>query len=361
MSIKNKNYDMETVALNFIFQSTSRLNPNVTNGSSQNSNSVWNSYYSVNNPQEPYQTVTQHESTPEPQEPENKTDNEIKQDVLNILKNNPNVKIDFESEGGQMLLDIAVKKYNAMKAIKPNITEEEVSRRLGNYINGYIYHTGENIFGTQSLGEAINIDSGYSNFEMVNPDIRDAVNNGNMDAYQAAFRQQAKEYIEFYDENGDGKIDLAELVMSEINETQNELKRNLTDEEKNAIKEMAMTKIATLDKDNDNKLNENEIAGYHWARNNLHGKGYSMTYQEFDEFETSMFKWRTLTPEEIEKGNLCAAVLKKYGLKVGSLDQDLSKYGFTQEDYETITEGLEFLKVSVALQAYDNGYQGFKQ
>lgn len=357
MSINN-NVDMKMGFLNQILQCTGGLVSATMNNITQGVNSVWDVDNSSNT-QIPAETET--EAVPEPLETPKKNDDEIKQEVLDILQNNPNVKVDFKSEGGKLILEAAVKKYDAMKAVNPKITAAEVSRRLSNYVNGYIYHTGENFFGVQSLGEAIGVDSGYSNHELVNPDIKDAVNKGDTDAYKEAFHQQAKEYIEFYDETGDGKIDLAELIMSEVNETQTEMKRNLTKDEKSAIKEMAMTKIATLDKNGDNKLDENEISGYHWARNNLHGKGYNMTYQEYDEFETALYGWQDLTPEQIEKGNQCDTVLKKHNLKVGSLNQDLSTYGFTPQEYKIVSEGLEFLKVSVAHQAYDNGYEGLKQ
>lgn len=398
------NVDMKTVFWNQILQTAGTIVFTATSGL----NSIWDSNSSseqtVSTPAEP-------ETAPEPNEPPKKSADEIKQEVLNILKNNPNVKVDFKGEDGKLILDAAVRKYDAMKAQNPNITDAEVSRRLGNYVNGYIYHQGEYKFGLQQLGEVIGVDTGYSNYVLANPDIKDAVDKGDMNAYKEAFHQQAREYIEFYDENGNGKIDYTELAATEVCNAIDEYAQSLTKEQKNDIKQKVREKmeyiaakeiisrgkidiadlaekavsailkkygqslsedeidiikhelynvdmkIATLDKNNDNKLDENEISGYHWARNNLYGQGYNMTYQEYDEFETAMLNWSNLPEELIDAGNKCAAVLKKYNLTVGSLGQK-SLDRLTPEERNIVYEGLEFMKVKVALQAYDNGYEG---
>lgn len=234
---------------------------------------------------------TTESSEEKPTEPE-KTDNEIKEDVINLLKNNSSVNVDFKSEEGKQIMTDVVRKYTAIKSLNPNISDADLSKRLGNYINGYLYHCKEHQFGLQSMGEDMGISAKASNDKIVNEDVDNANKNKDMTAFTDAFHQQAKEYIEFYDSNSDNKIDFEELYNVEVKETielyGNDLSSKEIAELKDDITTKVARKIANYDKNNDNKLDENEISGYMWARNRWQDDGATLTYEEYKGFENAM-------------------------------------------------------------------------
>lgn len=217
-----------------------------------------------------------------------KTDKQIEQEVKNILKYDKDINVDFNSDAGKAILKDFVKKYNVIKEVNPNITNTELSRRICNYAKGYLYHQQENLFGLQKASQAYGKDLGYSNTVIENKDIKNAVDNNDMDAYKTAFHQQAKEYIEYYDDNSDGKIDVNEFIRKDVADLTEAIGEDLNQAEGTSTQNDALRQIANFDMNGDNKLDENEIAGYLWARNNWQGQGYNMTYAEFKDFETSI-------------------------------------------------------------------------
>ena len=247
----------------------------------------------------PASPTTAAEETAEPNTPENtpkKTDEQIKEDIKIYLKNN-NVYKDFDSNEGKDIINITFNKYKAIKELHPKIEEAELSRRLCNYVKGYLYHQKENQFGLQRKGN----DPGFSNDVVTNEDIKNAIDANDMTSYKKAFHQFAKEYVEFYDFNENG-VEVNEFIRIEVAETEKELGRKLTDEEGKAIQEMALKKVGYLDMNKDNVLDENEIAGYLWARNKWSDNDASnMTYNDFNNFETALYGDKTITARQAIK------------------------------------------------------------
>ena len=88
-----------------------------------------------------------------------------------------------------------------MKAVKPNIDNEEAIDRLTNYAKAWDF----NQFGVKA---ASGLEVTYKNTECANAK--------NLDELKSAYKQFGKEYVEFYDQNENDKIDIYELFYQEL-------------------------------------------------------------------------------------------------------------------------------------------------
>ena len=96
-----------------------------------------------------------------------------------------------------------------------------------------------------------------------------------------------------------------------------ELGEALTPEEKMAIQDQAINRMAILDKNHDNKLDENEIAAYLWAMSKINdgatGKSaHDITFSEWKAVQESMgilSLGDDATQEDIDKYALFAQAL----------------------------------------------------
>lgn len=108
--------------------------------------------------------------------------------------------IDFDSLGELYKRDV-VSKYNTMKDVKSNITDEELETRIVNYTKGWMYNNFEQ---KTLLGK--------------NPaEFKSECKANTVDELKGKYTQFAKEYIEYYDKNSDGEIDVAELLYDAVN------------------------------------------------------------------------------------------------------------------------------------------------
>ena len=201
--------------------------------------------------------------------------------------------------------DIAAK-YNAIsKYYSDNNLEKDargltVEDRILNYAKGVAAHKLEAQFAEQYQND---VES--SDLKFVNSDVEQAIADGDMDAFKAAFHQSAREYVELYDSaEGDGAIDVNELVEME----EKELGRALTAEEKELVNSLAINRMAVLDINENNKIDESEVAAYLWAMsriNDENGKstGADITYSEWVTAQESMgiLGLENPTQEEIDK------------------------------------------------------------
>lgn len=200
--------------------------------------------------------------------------------------------------------DVTTKYKNILAYNKANnieMDDTKLSERIANYTKGLKAHAKETEFANAWANDT------ESNTKLENSAVREAVANGDMNAFKAAFHQSAKEYIELYDNaEGDGKIDVNELIQMETKE----LGRQLTSEEIKIIQNEAINRIAILDQNNDGKLDENEIAAYLWATSKINDGANDKTADDitFNEWKTAQESMGVLsipqdelTQEQIDK------------------------------------------------------------
>ena len=256
--------------------------------------------------------------------------------------------------------------YNTKNGIKTD--EAKLKERIINFAKGLQYHNAETQFALNNGGEAIVIDG-----------VKEAVQNGDMEAFKAAFHQKAKEYIELYDNTeGDGKISIDELVAME----EKELGRALTAKEKNIVEENAINMISVLNQDNDPAtLDENEIAAYLWTMSKINDGNDKKTADDitFEEWNTSreslgILSGTTLTDEQLDIINPAFSIINKTGKSLEELYEleDLSSLDITDEEKNILSNALPLLfdngfnqemidNYAKFTQALRNGYEGLKE
>ena len=202
---------------------------------------------------------------------------EYEDTVLDILKKANIDTSDIEVN------DVIQKYKNIVEYNKANnieVDEAKLTERIENYAKGLKFAKVEAEF-ANALSDGSEVDT-----KLENNAVKEAVANGDMNAFKAAFHQSAKEYIELYDNTeGDGKIDVNELIRAEARE----LGRDLTKDEIKIIQQEAINRVAILDQNNDNVLDENEIAAYMWAMSKINDGQDKKTADDitFDEWKTS--------------------------------------------------------------------------
>lgn len=295
---------------------------------------------------------------------ENVTENNAAaQNVKTILKN-ANIDIDETSDD----FNDIVNKYNAIKSVKPDITDENLAERISNYAKGLQYHKTEMKFAARDTSTAATIDG-----------VEEAVNEGDMEKFKASFHQKAKEYIELYDSaDGDGKISVDELIAME----EKELGRALTAEERKIVQEEAINRIAILNQDSDETtLNEDEIAAYLWAMSKINDgndkkTAHDITAAEWNTSQESMgiLSGTELTDEQWNIVNPAFNIINKTGKTLDELYliEDLSGLNLSDEEKNTLSQALPLLaengftqemidNYGKFAQALKNGYEGLKQ
>ncbi len=183
--------------------------------------------------------------------------------------------IDFDSLGELYKRDV-VSKYNTMKAVNPNITDEELETRIVNYTKGWMYNNFEQktLLGKNPVDFKSECSKATTETEL-----------------KDKYTQFAKEYIEYYDQNSDGEVDVAELLYDAVNShyfsteklnsaeakqkaiqivedfTKNKLKANengSTDEKilASVIDKLNFLNLEATNSNSDKTLNVNEIKAY---------------------------------------------------------------------------------------------------
>ncbi len=290
-------------------------------------------------------------------ESDEKIKDEINKKAVEII--NKEIKAHLENEEEKKLLADVVKKYTLIKEGNPNISDAELATRMENYIRGSIYHLKETKFGLQGYAESVGEDYGYSNEVISDERVAQANANNDLEAYKAAYHKQAQEYIEYYDDNNNGKVEENEFIRKEVASLTEMLGgEELNAEEGNEIQKEAKIKIKTFDKNNDNELDENEISAYLWARSNWHLNGNELTYEEYMEYETAIGTIGYLSKDDKRDADACSAILSKYDkdYDIRKLPEDLSTLGLTPEEIEIVEKGLPALKIIFAKEAFENGY-----
>ena len=294
--------------------------------------------------------------------------------VLDILKKANIDTSDIEVN------DVIQKYKNIVEYNKANnieVDEAKLTERIENYAKGLKFAKVEAEF-ANAWSDGSEVDT-----KLKNNAVKEAVANGDMNAFKAAFHQSAKEYIELYDNTeGDGKIDVNELIRAEARE----LGRALTNDEIKIIQQEAINRDTILDQNNDNVLDENEIAAYMWAMSKINDGQDKKTADDitFDEWKTSQTSMgifsglKQWTENDQTKTMQAYPILGKIqaneqGIKLEDLyGADLNKFEFLNtEERSQLKEGLEILeregftpkmiddygKFDAALK---NGYEGLR-
>ena len=305
-------------------------------------------------------------------ESDEKTDDEIKNEIVKLVKDGV-IKLNLGDEEDKKCLAKLIRKYDAIKKAYPDITDEKLAERLENYRKGYLYHLKETQFGLQGYTESVGEDYGYSNEVIADETVAKAIKMDNetqnkeekeeaMKIYKSAYHKQAQEYIEYYDDNNNGKVDVNEFIRKEVATLQEMLGgEELDTAEGNEIQKEAEIKIATFDMNNDKELDENEISAYLWARSNWQIKDSILTYSEYNDYENAIYGVANLTEEQGKKAEACDNVLKEHELDIYELPDDLSTLKLSSAELQEVKDGLKYLKIIYnrrdAKEAFENGYE----
>ncbi len=252
-------------------------------------------------------------------------------------------------------IDDISKKYEAIKTANPDIEDEKISERISNYAKALKMHQKETNFANawkygSPVNEAIEISG-----------VAQAIEGGNIDEFKSAFHKAAKEYIELYDNaQGDGKIDVDELLAIE----EKELGKKLTEEERKIVLSEAINRVAILDANSDNVLDEAEIAAYLWAMSKINdGKtGKTADNITFDEWKTSQNAMNVLSGyemTEVENSmvNYALQVSNKMGIpieKLYAMDDYSSLTSLKTEEQVMLKAGMNVLKSKVSVDDITN-------
>ena len=219
-------------------------------------------------------------------------------DVNNEIKTYLNKSnIDFDNLDSSLKSDI-VAKYNVIKETTPDISAEKLEQRITNYAKGLQYKQTEAKFALDYQNNKTTSDTKYEiagvKEAMESFDGKtEASYNKAIEKQNAAFHQTAQERIELYDNDGDGKISVKEFILQSEKDEETRLGRALTAEEKKVIKEEAINRIALLDQNKDNQLDNNEMAAFVWATAKVNDTETSksandITYNEWVTTEETM-------------------------------------------------------------------------
>ncbi len=247
-------------------------------------------------------------------------------------------------------------KYENMVSYAQNnsaeVNDEKIKERIVNYAKGLQYHKAEAGFALNNSGEPIIVEG-----------VKEAVENNDMEAFKAAFHQKAKEYIELYDNNNDGKINPDELIAME----EKELGRALTQEEKSIVQEEVVNRLAILNQDKDSALDENEISAYMWAMSKINdgrsGKtAQDITFEEWNVSQTSMgiLSGTKLTEDQWNVILSAVPLITNTGKSIDVLyTEDLSNLSLTEEDKKTLETALTLLEENGFTQEMIDNYAKF--
>lgn len=161
-----------------------------------------------------------------------------------------------------------IKKYENIKEIYPNITDEKISERLNNYTKALKSHATE-----LEMGEAFaaGFENGNivevltsSDLKIVDEDIENAKDPSKDDFFTTRINRGAG-YVELYDTNGDEAVDFNEFKALEEHDSG----QTLTQEEIDATKVV----FDRIDKNGNGKIDATEMASHLYAVSRITDEG----------------------------------------------------------------------------------------
>ena len=257
------------------------------------------------------------------------TEAELKENITNLLFQNG---IDTSDDS---FINEVIAKHNSIvnnaKSKGEELDAAIVNRRLINFAKGLQYKQTEAAFGFLYQN-----DETSSNIKHEIAGVKEAVAsfdgktqesfNQAMQKQNDAFHAAAEQRIELYDSDGDGKVSIRELIEQSIKDEEKRLGRALTAEEKTIVQQEAVNRVALLDQNQDNDIDQNEMAAFVWATAKVNDTETSKSANDITYNE-----W--VTTEE---------TMSLLGLPEGELTQDdINKIGKFQQTLKNGYEGLK--------------------
>lgn len=207
--------------------------------------------------------------------------NKVKQTVLGILKN-----ANIEDKVNSDMLEKIIDKYVNMQTYAQNNGIEctdtvlnEFETRTVNYTKALLRKGQEEKF----MNYFVDDEAGKTPANIEFEEVKQAILNKDLGAMVRAFKEYAAQDIELGDTNGDGALDVVEMIEMEAKD----LGYDLTKDQLEELKEAVLERVALLDANNNGKIDRNEQAAYLWAMANINHKedgrltNADVTYQEW--------------------------------------------------------------------------------
>lgn len=243
------------------------------------------------------------------------TDAELKENITDLLFQNG---IDTSDDS---FINEVISKHNSIvnnaKSKGEELDTAIVNRRLINFAKGLQYKQTEAAFGFLYQN-----DETSSNVKHEIAGVKEAIESFDgktqasfdnaMKKQNDAFHQAAAERIELQDTSGDGKVSVNELIAQSVKDEKTRLGRELTAEEIKTIQESAINRVAMLDQNYDNEIDQNEMAAFVWATAKVNDTETSKSASDitYNEWVTTE---ETMTLLSVPQGELTQDEINKIG------------------------------------------------
>lgn len=192
----------------------------------------------------------------------------------------------------------SITEYYTNNGIEKDARGLTAQDRIVNYVKGLQYKETESKFAQHYSNDETNCDikheiAGVSEaIESYDGKTEESLNQA-IQKQNDAFHAAAVQRIELYDSDGDGKVSVSELIEQSIKDEEKRLRRSLTAEEKASVQEEAINRVALLDQNQDNNIDQNEMAAFVWATAKVNDTETSksandITYEEWVTTEETM-------------------------------------------------------------------------
>lgn len=256
------------------------------------------------------------------------TENKSSEDIVKEMLSEVDLK-------GVDLKDV-VGKYNTILAVdKANNTTtptEKIQKRLTNYVKGLKYHNFE--------AEAqVNKNAEFHS---------DCAKATSLDEISKAYQQFGKEYVEFLDQDGDGKINVHEMFYQELQDLYSSKGMNKTEAKKKAIEMLEKFKsynIDTLPDENSELYDTDEMELFTTVMKKI-GLIDADKNRQISSDEAGAYLMTTAMSSD-GKNNIKAAEVTQMERGIaadGFNEEDLKKLGYKQKEAKNILSFNNYFK-----------------
>ena len=270
------------------------------------------------------------ETETETKEMTSPTENKSSEDIVKEMLS----EVDLE---GVDLKDV-VGKYNTILAVdKANNTTtpaEKIQKRLTNYVKGLKYHNFE-------------AEAQVNNNAEFHSDCAKATS---LDEISKAYQQFGKEYVEFLDQDGDGKINVHEMFYQELQDLYSSKGMNKTEAKKKAIEMLEKFKsynIDTLPDENSELYDTDEMELFTTVMKKI-GLIDADKNRQISSDEAGAYLMTTAMSSD-GKNNIKAAEVTQMERGIaadGFNEEDLKKLGYKQKEAKNILSFNNYFKNS---------------
>lgn len=268
------------------------------------------------------------ETETETKEMTSPTENKSSEDIVKEMLS----EVDLE---GVDLKDV-VGKYNTILAVdKANNTTtpaEKIQKRLTNYVKGLKYHNFE-------------AEAQVNNNAEFHSDCAKATS---LDEISKAYQQFGKEYVEFLDQDGDGKINVHEMFYQELQDLYSSKGMNKTEAKKKAIEMLEKFKsynIDTLPDENSELYDTDEMELFTTVMKKI-GLIDADKNRQISSDEAGAYLMTTAMSSD-GKNNIKAAEVTQMERGIaadGFNEEDLKKLGYKQKEAKNILSFNNYFK-----------------